>query len=320
MRIGLDIGYNSTKVMGKGGNEFVFPSVVGTPERASFSLNGNKEFLITLSDNSEAMVGQAAIMQSVFASRREDRDWIDSREYYTLAMAAISEVTKASGDISIVTGLPVAYYQDKEKLQDILMGEHRIKRDSRRWQTINVTAVRVVPQPFGTVLSVALHNSGAALTNNYVKGNIGVIDIGGKTTNILSVYRLTEVSRETTSVNLGAWNAVRQMRTYFTREFPDLELRDHEVNQAMIQRSTNYFGDSYDLTDVVDSVVTPMAEQVIAQASQLWGKAARLDAILIAGGGAHLLGEYVQGYFKHAQILEKPQFANVTGFWKLAQR
>ncbi|MCP5098730.1 MAG: hypothetical protein GY943_24530, partial [Chloroflexi bacterium] len=73
-------------------------------------------------------------------------------------------------------------------------------------------------------------------------------------------------------------------------------------------------------TDVVDSVVTPMAEQVIAQASQLWGKAARLDAILIAGGGAHLLGEYVQGYFKHAQILENPQFANVTGFWKLAQR
>ncbi|PID87032.1 MAG: hypothetical protein CSB13_01350 [Chloroflexi bacterium] len=81
-----------------------------------------------------------------------------------------------------------------------------------------------------------------------------------------------------------------------------------------------YFGEPVDLTDIVETAVYPMAEQVIAQATQLWNSGARLDAVLVAGGGAHLLGQYIEQYFRHARVVDNPVFANVTGYYRFAQR
>jgi len=40
----------------------------------------------------------------------------------------------------------------------------------------------------------------------------------------------------------------------------------------------------------------------------------------VAGGGAHLVGEHVLNYFPHAAIVDNPEFANVEGFYRFAQR
>ena len=75
-----------------------------------------------------------------------------------------------------------------------------------------------------------------------------------------------------------------------------------------------------ELGDVIDDILTPMADQVIAEATQLWNGAAGLRSILVAGGGALLLGEYVKRHFRHAVVVEDPVFANAVGFWKFARR
>ena len=319
MKIGADIGYNATKVKG-GGVQKQFPSVVGTPERASFSLNGARDILITEPDGSMWLVGESAVAQSRFASRREDRGWIESGEYYRLFLTALTEASRGSADVTVVTGLPVNYYQDKERLQEILLGQHRVKRDDRKWQTFNVSEVRVIPQPFGAVLAVALDGNGRIVNNDVAQGNIGIIDIGGKTTNFLSVDRLSEISKETASVNLGAWDVVRQVRDYLSQEYPDLELRDHEIAEVIKQRWFSYFGGVVDVTAVIDDVLQPISEQIVAQATQLWNSGARLGTILVAGGGAYLVGGHILDYFPHAAIVDNPEFANVEGFYRFAQR
>ena len=101
---------------------------------------------------------------------------------------------------------------------------------------------------------------------------------------------------------------------------PELDLRDHEIVQAITNRWVRYFGEPIDLTEIVEETIAPMAEQVIAQASQLWNAGARLDAILISGGGALLLGPTIRRHFRHAQIVEEPVFANVIGYYRFAQR
>jgi len=233
-----------------------------------------------------ALAQTAARPQSRFASRREDRGWIESEEYYRLMLAAMTEVTTGSAELAVVTGLPVAYYQDKEILQAQFLGEHRVQREGRRWQTFRVNDCRVIPQPFGAVLAMALDDNGRITNNDIAHGNIGVMDIGGKTTNLLSVHRLAEIAKETSSINPGAWDVVRQVREYLSVTCPELDLRDHEIVQAITQRWVRYFGKHVDLTEIVEATIAPMAEQVIAQASQLWNAGARLDAILIFGGGA----------------------------------
>jgi plasmid segregation protein ParM len=147
-----------------------------------------------------------------------------------------------------------------------------------------------------------------------------VIDVGGKTTNLLSVNRLSEIGRETASVSVGAWDVARAMRVYLDDHCPDLELRDHQVMEAIIAKRVKYFGEPVDLGPMVDAALAPMAEQVIAQATQLWNGAATLDAILVTGGGALLLGPALKAHFRHARVVNDPVFANARGFWRLAQR
>ncbi len=319
MNAGIDLGYSSVKLV-CGQRRKSFPSVVGTPEVARFSL-GEQEDLVVLTAPDHVLVGQGAMSQSRFVNRREDRRWIESAEYHHLFLAALTELTAATAaDLVLVTGLPVAFYSDRAALHDRLMGTHKVLRQGRHGQTFRVNECRVIPQPFGALLAAALDDRGKIADQDLATGSVGVIDVGGKTTNLLSVKRLAEIGRETESVSVGAWDVVRAIRSYLTEHCPNLELRDHEVVEAIIARHVRYYGQPVDLSSAVDAVLEPMAGQVIAQATQLWNGAAGLDAILVAGGGALLLGPFINAHFRHARVVADPVFANAEGYWKLAQR
>lgn len=321
MNAGIDIGYSHVKAI-SGNRRATFPSISGTPNETRFSLGEDNHTIILNTSGGNWMIGQGAVEQSRFAARLEDRKWILSDEYYRLMLAAFTELTTATGpELRIVTGLPVAFYQeDRGNLQSRFLGEHTINRAGRGGQRVRVTECRVIPQPFGALLSVALNNAGAVIDTELAGGTVGVIDIGGKTTNLLSVNRLAEVSKETISVNLGAWDIVRAIREYLSTNYPDRDLRDHQIIDAIISRKMKYYGQPIDLTAVVNDTLQPMARQIIAQATQLWNGGAGLDAVLVAGGGAHLFGEAIKSHFKHARIVDSPVYANATGYWKLAQR
>ena len=324
--VGLDLGYSAVKAV-SGKQRATFPSVVGPFERAGFSLGEADNSIVLTIDGTQVLVGQGAIEQSRFASRREDRDWIKGSEYKALMLAAFSELVKGSVEMAVVTGLPLAFYQDADKtaLEDALMGEHRIERQGRRFQTITVETVRVIPQPFGSLLCEALDNRGDATDKALVNGNTGIVDVGGKTTNLLSANGLREIVKETASVDLGAWDIVRGVRALLSGQYPELaDLDGHRIQQAIRERSVKSFGEAHDLTELVDSVLDPMAGRVLSEATQLWNGAATLDTILITGGGAHLLGPHIKQHFaKHgerARIVADPAFANAVGYWKLGQR
>lgn len=318
MNIGLDVGYSATKAI-TGNRRATFPSAVGTPDKARFSLNASQSIILT--GPTHVQVGEGAITQSRFLNRREDRRWIESNEWYTLALAALTELTLATiAELRIVTGLPVAFYSDKEIVRDRLLGEHRVQREGRRAQVLRVTDCRVIPQPFGALLSATLNDRGRIVDNDLATGTVGVIDVGGKTTNLLSVNNLAEINRETASASVGAWDAVRAVREWLADNCPDLDLRDHQIVNAMIKRQVRYFGEPIDLTEAVRAAIEPLADQVLSEATQLWNGGAALDAVLVSGGGALLLGPYIRTHFRHARIVSDPVLANAVGFYRFAQR
>jgi len=320
MNLGIDIGYSAVKAV-SGERRVTFPSAVGTPDKARFSLNGGDATIILMAP-AHVQVGEGAIQQSRFIQRREERRWIESDEWYTLFLAALTELSTTPYDaaVRIVTGLPVAFFSDKDTVQKRLTGEHTAQREGRHSQRFNVVSATVIPQPFGTLLTASLDNRGRIVDQTIAGGAIGVIDCGGKTTNLLSVNRLTEISHETASVNVGAWDAVRAMRGWFDEHCPDLDLRDHQVIERIIARSTKYYGKEVDLSEAVDAILKPLAGEVLAAATQMWNGAAALDAILVSGGGALLLGPYIGEYFPHARVVQEAVFANAVGFWKFAER
>jgi len=319
MNIGLDVGYSETKAV-SGERRVNLPSIVGTPDRARFSVNGTDNLILSLTTGKSFQVGQAAVTQSRFVDRQEDRNWISSEAYQALMLAAFTELTPATVEAVVVSGLPVAFYSDKDTLRNRLLGEHRVTREGRRAQLFRVTEARVIPQPFGTLLAAALDNGGRIADQTLAAGSVGVIDCGGKTTNLLSVSRLAEISHETASINLGAWDVARAVGNWITDNCPGLDLRDHQLMQAIIGRQATYYGEPVDLSAIVAETLQPMADQVVAQAGQLWNGGAGLAAILVTGGGALLLGPQIRAKFRHARVVDDPVFANALGYWKFAQR
>ena len=323
MNVGIDIGYSSVKTVAGPDRLVTFPSVVGTPDRARFAVNSaDGHIIVNLPGDGSWLVGEGAIAQSRFVDRREDRGWIASDAYRRLMSAAFTEVTAATWcELVVVTGLPVAFYSaDKDAVRDRFLGNHRVAREGRRAQTFQVTECRVIPQPFGALLAEALNDQGRIVSQDLATGAVGVIDIGGKTTNLLSVNRLAEIGRETASISLGAWDLVRAVREYLVDHCPGLEVRDHQVIDTIVKRHVKYFGTAVDLGDVIDATLEPMADQVIAQATQLWNGAAGLEAILVAGGGALLLRPHLARSFPHVRVVDNPVFANALGYWRFAQR
>jgi len=319
MNIGLDIGYSAVKAV-TDRRRTAFPSAVGTPEKARFSLSENTS--IVLVDPEHVHVGESAIQQSRFLRRREDRAWIESNEWYNLFLAAMSELTTATyAEIRLVTGLPVAFFDDRAVMRERLLGRHRCQREGRTAQMFDVADCRVIPQPFGALLAEVLDRRGRITDNVLATGNVGVVDVGGKTCNLLSVNKLSEIRDETGSVDVGGWTAIRAIRDYLTGHYPGLErLHDHRIADAVIARRIRYYGETIDLTTAVEDILAPMADKVIAEATHLWGDAATLDALLIGGGGALLLGPYITRHFRHARVIAQPVFANAWGYWQFAQR
>lgn len=322
MYTGIDIGYNATKAV-TDKRRTTFPSVVGSPDRASFTLNGGNEAAIVLLSPSHVLIGEEAVQQSRFLNRREDRRWIDSGEWLELFLAALTELTSGSPvDVEIVTGLPVSFYSDKEQVQQRLFGEHRVQREGRRGQLLRVVNARVIPQPFGSLLAEVLDERGQIQQRDLAQAAVGLIDIGGKTCNLLSVNRLSEIGRETTSVNIGGWNLVRAVRQWLAQHYPGLDdLRDHQLATAIQARTLHYYGEPVkDFPAVVNDLAADLARQILSEASHLWNGGATLDAILITGGGALLLGEHILRHWAHARLVSEPVYGNAVGYWKLARR
>ncbi len=163
---------------------------------------------------------------------------------------------------------------------------------------------------------------GGSLQDELATGSVGLIDVGGKTCNLLSVNRLSEISRETTSVNVGGWTLVRAVRQWLSRHYPGLDdLRDHQLAAAMQARTLRYYGEPIDdFPSIVDDLAAELAQQMLSEASHLWNGGATLDAILVTGGGALLLGDHIRRHWRHARIVADPIFGNAVGYWKLAER
>ncbi len=316
---GLDIGYSSTKVRHSGGS-FRVPSIIGTNEEW-FSMDAKKETVEIYGE--KLLVGKAAIDQSQIVQRREDRGWINTTMYKQLMTYALVRACNESGgqdtDICVVSGLPMAFFnRDADTLKGLLIGLHSATINDVE-VAVNVRQARVVPQPYGTLLNYALTEEGGLIGDRADK-RIGVIDVGGKTTNILSVDKMAEMSREATSVNVGGWTIVKSLTDYIQAEYPDADDRASVIEEIVVSKDFVYYGERINITDIIKGITEQAAKQISAEITQRWGSGAQFEKILVTGGGAELVGEAVVEILPQAEIVADPVLSNAQGFYKFANR
>ena len=111
------------------------------------------------------------------------------------------------------------------------------------------------------------------------------------------------------------------IRDRVNARYPGLEMEDHEIVATVAEGSpVRYYGDVQNVEDIIKEALTPLAERIIAEATTLWNGAARLDEILVTGGGAALVGPAICKHFRHARVVRDAAFANARGYYRFAQR
>ena len=319
MNIGYDGGFYAIKAIANG-RWVHLPSFATRPTDSLFSLNGHQSIVVDGAFG-RYLVGSEAVKRGSGA-RKETADWIESEQWIALFLGAYSELTRATqATINLITGLPLAdYARDKALLRDRLLGTHSFAREGRHRQTLKVESVRVVPQAWGAVLALLLDAKGRIVRPELAKSKLGVLDIGGHTVNYLSVDGLSDIPSETKGTERGAWNVVRAVRDYLDAEHPGLSrMQDHQIMQAVIAGETWDAGERVDLQAVVKPVLADIGREIVDTASQYWGAgAATFRQIIVCGGGAYLWGQHIRKNFRQAVVLERPEYANASGFHRFA--
>lgn len=323
MIFAIDIGYSHTKGA-TDGRRTLFPSTWGEVQQSHVDLDlaSRNDYLQVETDDGVWFVGEAAIEQSGLQSRRQDRGWIETPEYRALLLTAITELTASTGiSIQLITGLPVAYFADRASLVGCLRAAHQVRRAGRRRaQRIEISDVVILPQGLAAVLSEALDERGKIRPGPVAEGTVGLLDIGGHTINVATFKQLKEIARQTSSIDAGMWNPLVEIGKRINSAFPGQELRGHDVIEAVQRGVVHHYGEERDISGIARDVLKPFARKIVDEASQIWGSAARLDVLLIAGGGAEVVGSTLEAEYPHARVVANPQWANCEGYLKFGRR
>lgn len=319
----VDIGYGWTKGLAPDKSPFICSSLV-SPARDIRYKSGLADSggIIVSVNGSRYFVGYLAELQGRGGAQTMSTDRVDSDEFVALFFAAASDLVKiASEQVTVVTGLPVADYDDdnKERLKRALMGRHVVARDGRAPRSFEVVRVGIVPQAMGCLYGLVLDKDGRVTENKGLQsGEVAVVDVGQFTTNYVMLRNLEYVDISSMSAEIGVSRLLldlqRDLRDEYSLNLEKLSLVDRAVRDGFV----TVRGEQVDITDMISRHVGHLGDLVMNQAVSLWGNGTGLTAVVLTGGGSHLLAERVKAVYSQTRVTPNSQFSNVQGYLRLA--
>ncbi|MFW6015118.1 MAG: hypothetical protein ACOCRK_01620 [bacterium] len=327
--LGIDIGFGFVKAT-NGNNNIIFPSVVGEGREIRYKtgLNSNSTLdnLIIEVDKEKYFVGDLAIRQSdlIQSTISEKRiNSIENKVLFLTAFALLDGIGTGVSKFNLVTGLPVdEYLEYKDILMKQLQKGHVVKLISKGNsdnKLINIERCKVIPQPFGTVFNQLLDDYGNIQDKELANMNIGVIDIGFRTSDYAVANKLEFVDKLSSSSTTALSTAYRIINRKL-KEVYDVSKPIHQLEEMIRSRSFTYNGKEIDISDLVDKAFSLTVENIISEINTLWPDIWEFDKIFITGGGGLALGDYFKPYLNNYTVISEGQFSNVEGYQKVCNR
>lgn len=324
--LGVDVGFGFTKAT-DGETSILFKSIVGEPQSRSidenfFSDQTMSGLHLTLEDRSY-FVGELAESESRVRQFTLDQAQMVTQHFKILAMAGMASIATSHVPFNVVTGLPVGYFMEyKERLSEALTGEHSvtvIEGSQSNEVLLNVNRVRIIPQPYGSLVDFLFREDGTILKRDVAGQKIGIVDIGFKTTDFTVCRGLKHSERGSRTTETGIAKAF-QFISEALREMSGVTVEVYRLYDAVREGSIKIRGAEYDLTNVKNEVFGRLAAAVASDMERIWADDWDLDLVILTGGGGEALFEYmkplVKGELVPLETREDPRMCNVAGYVK----
>jgi plasmid segregation protein ParM len=280
MIIGVDVGYTYTKTATKEGTD-IFRSTA-----KEGSLDINKSIVIEYAGK-EFTIGEKG-SYSVDLNKTQDETF-----QICLYTAIAKAMQHSSGEVDLVTGLPVAYYsKQKQFLKDSLEGKDIFLKYNGRHKVFNISHCLVFPQSTGLfTLYLELFDRDAL-----------IIDIGGMTVDVSYFEGLKLVKYAT--YPMGMMVLYGQIIQAINSEHAvNLELLDAE---KIIQEGIEIEGEQAN----IEHIIRKHAEDILRPIKLEFPYKTTKKAFI--GGGAVALKDYLPGLIREGSI-----FDNARAFYQI---
>lgn len=330
MRAGVDVGYGFVKAVSSTGARVLFPSVVARlfgdrrlelPGIAA----GEPRYVVEVDfggGGQRYAVGDYAV-DCEGAVRAWHLDGQASHKNTRVLLYAACAVLGCGPGADLGIGLPLELYMDgraAEWRREFAGKTARVRVGSGPVREVSFSRVLVLPQAAGAFFSAAL--SGDGLGKELLTQNVGIVDVGYRTTDLLLMRRhpgmvvsrpdprlSTTVDRGVSWVYQQVWMAVQSK---LGRIVDELAVEAGFLYGGGVFRAG---GEVFDLEGEAEEYRGQLAREIGDQVRRHWGgRLDQLDALLVAGGGGEYLYDHLQALLPGCRLLPDAAYSNAQGY------
>lgn len=321
--VAVDLGYGF--IDARTATQYVrFPSAIGISEEIKYGgnlvdsgrNNRSPDDIRLEMDSGRYFVGEMALRQSSTYHSLQDRSRIGTEDDLILLHAALARLG-VSGPIRLVVGLPVEWYGDRAKLEELLLSKHIINQVGRKPVHVEVEQVIIALQPFGVLFGVIFNEHGRVVNSAVAKGRNGVIDAGMHTSDwvICDNGEYIEAGSGSIAKAMGTIykRLIEAVKQTYGRKLASL----HEADKALRAGHITMRGQQHPIAELAEPIIRNTAQAVLSAVLDSWeDQADGLDNVFIGGGGNSTLGPYFAERFPHAVILPDGGRTIVEGYYR----
>lgn len=327
--IGLDHGNTNVKGVSEEG-ELLRPSAYALPDAfGEEGLGTEKQLKVkTYTSNKfekeQYVWGEDVVEASMVIPTYTTENRYAQKSYRLLSEFAlaslVSDKKKTFDNVLVVTGCPSREKGTRmeTELEEVFNGGHVVTVNGAT-KIIEVSSVIVLPQPLGTVLSLYLDEEGYVDDESYEEDYVGVIDIGGGTTDLDGIKGLKRQKEDTDTIPYAMFKVYEEISDYINDQNPEAGATVQSVEKQVLKGSDSYViskRSSVDIKAVKEDALRKYADLIIPRISTRWNNRAKFDKLLLTGGGAEVMAPYFKAWEKDIIVVKDSQIANAKGFFR----
>lgn len=322
---GIDDGNSHTNIVLSTGQQISLPSRAKAGEVIQTSVMGGQKNVHTYRTSDGTY--------SVGNVKQNDSTQFNGYPTSTLNRAIVAHALSLAGlpentEIACASGLPFQWYYKNGKVNNQLVKQksaNLLKND-----VVPVDPDRSIPlikkhdvtaEALSAWLDIVLvrnREGRLEIDSNLRDLSYGVIDIGGRTTDIVTIENGNIDFGRSVTVDIGLLNTKEKIGERIGLEYDHVP-SELDIEKSLTTKRIKLWGKEH----LIDHIIHEEMKSTLSRLESITMKTIKssgdLDRVLFIGGSMNLFEPLVGGWFRNQEVIQDPGFANARGMAKFIE-
>lgn len=315
--IGLDLGFRQVKATVEK-EDYKFDSVIGYP--SAIELTEEKESpddLMIAYEGVAYYIGNTALKRTKNAQLTFTADKTNNKTdiLKTLTSLGLAMKGKDKESFRILSGLPVdelGMGNLKNEMIENLKGEYKFIFNHQSKEA-TIEDVKIIAQSAGAFYDYILDEKGS-LIEERVKPKVVVIDIGFRTTDIVTMEFAKYNPMESFTIYTGVHNVHNELRKQILKNYR-IQKQMSEMDKVLRDGHIIVNGVQASLVQTIRESTLPFAEKILSDLPLYIPNLQEVSLFILTGGGAKVMKDFFS-FTSPLEVIDDSEQSNARGYYK----